>query len=229
MPTPASTRAVTFEAMRDHIGKIPSMAPRPNNWNITGALKYVVSKLQAWPSSQSRTEGYSGAVQNIGVYALTGEPKFKPVKNPGPHRPIDPSLNREGQADKQIAFDYEKEESNSYENMLQAVIYRMNECVPVAYRRSESTGIGVRDYKMTDCPRKIFQDLIDKYGKMSPAERTAMERIWATLWNPRDPIESFFTNLEEVFIQASQHGPAYTSEQLVSRAITSIDATGLML
>lgn len=55
-----------------------------------------------------------------------------------------------------------------------------------------------------------------------------MENIWSSLWNPAEPIEHLFTCLKEVFVQATNHPPAYTTEQLVSKAVTAIEATGLM-
>ena len=54
-----------------------------------------------------------------------------------------------------------------------------------------------------------------------------MEQNWSRPWNPADPIELLFDNLEECCVLSVSARPAYTAEQMIEKAITSIQRTGL--
>ena len=62
---------------------------------------------------------------------------------------------------------------------------------------------------------------------MTPLEKTALERRWSAGWNSNEPIENFFDRLEDCFVMAIMQPPAYTSEQMIDKAKTAIQTTGL--
>lgn len=67
--------------------------------------------------------------------------------DPGAHGKIDPEFNREGQADKQVKFNFEKGKYDSKQNILGAVITGMNATFPTAYREKKGTGLATIPYR----------------------------------------------------------------------------------
>jgi len=53
------------------------------------------------------------------------------------------------------------------------------------------------------------------------------EGIRATSWNPQDLMEALFNCLEESYIMVLINKPAYTQEQMVDKALLSIQSSGL--
>ena len=62
---------------------------------------------------------------------------------------------------------------------------------------------------------------------MTPLEKTALERRWSVGWNSNEPIKNFFDRLEDCFVMAITQPPAYTSKQMIDKAVTAIQTTGL--
>ena len=54
-----------------------------------------------------------------------------------------------------------------------------------------------------------------------------MERRWSESWNLNEPIENIFDRLEDCYVQSITQPPAYTAEQMVDKALTAIQLTGL--
>ena len=71
-------------------------------------------------------------VENPAIFALRCPTPWKWRDDPGAHRKIDPEWNKEGQADKQVEYDFEKGVYDSEQNILGAVIARLNASVPAA-------------------------------------------------------------------------------------------------
>ena len=57
-------------------------------------------------------------------------------------------------------------------------------------------------YTATDDPRAILLSLQRRYGKRTPTEKEEATLQWSRQWNPSDPIEQMFFELEELYIQA---------------------------
>ena len=87
--------------------------------------------------------------------------------------------------------------------------------------------MGVWTFRPTNDPKVILNALRANYGRMTPAEKSAMERRWSESWNPNEPIENFFDRLEDCYVQSITQPPAYTAEQMVDKALTAIHLTGL--
>ena len=87
--------------------------------------------------------------------------------------------------------------------------------------------MGVRTFRPTDDSKTILNTLRANYGRMTPLEKSAMERRWPESWNPKDPIENVFDRLEDCYVQSITQPPAYTAEQMVDKALTAIQSTGL--
>ena len=62
---------------------------------------------------------------------------------------------------------------------------------------------------------------------MTPQEKTAMERRWLAGWDTNGPLENFFDRLEDCFVMSITQPPPYTSEQMIEKAKTAIQTTGL--
>ena len=102
----------------------------------------------------------------------------------------------------------------------------LNKAVPPEYRQILNA-VGTREFRITDAPLQIIQQLRQVYGSLSPAERMNMENAWAEIWYPQVPIESYFKQLEDIFEQALANPPAYIQEQIIVNAITSMEQCGL--
>ena len=87
--------------------------------------------------------------------------------------------------------------------------------------------MGVRTFRPTDDPKQILNTLRLNYGRMTPLEKSTMEKRWTEQWNPNEPIENFFDHLEDCYVQSITQQPAYTSEQMVDKAFTAIQTTRL--
>ena len=87
--------------------------------------------------------------------------------------------------------------------------------------------MGVRTFRQTDDPKIILNALRANYGRMTLAEKTAMERRWSEGWNPNESIDNFFDRLEDCYVQSIAQPPAYTTEQMIDKALTAIQLTGL--
>ena len=75
--------------------------------------------------------------------------------------------------------------------------------------------MGVRTFRPTDDPKLILNTLRSNYGRMTPLEKSTMERRWSKGWIPNEPIESFFDHLEDCYVQPITQPPAYTEVQMV--------------
>ena len=62
---------------------------------------------------------------------------------------------------------------------------------------------------------------------MTPVEKTKMEVDWSAAWNPSEPIELLFNLLEDCYVLSVTAKPAYNQEQMINKALTAIQRTGL--
>ena len=221
-----SVPTVTLEEAIKTVGTAPSLAPRPSGTNIRTLTKYFVKKLASIPSNQSRDHGYSGMIEQKEVYALKCNIPWQDAGDPGPHRKVDPQLNTAGQNDATVEYNFSKGVFDSEQNIRRAVIAQLNQAVPAAYRRNKG-GVGTREYRATDDPKEILDDLRKVYGKLTPTEKTTMENQWNAMWNPQTPVENYFERMEDVYMLAIAHPPAYTEDQMVGKALTSVETCGL--
>ena len=82
-------------------------------------------------------------------------------------------------------------------------------------------------YTPTDDPRAILLNLQHWYGKRTPTEKEEATLQWGQPWNPSEPIEQIFFNLEELYIQAVIAEVPYTMTRLVNQALDKIKKTGI--
>ena len=54
-----------------------------------------------------------------------------------------------------------------------------------------------------------------------------MEADWSADWNPLEPIELLFDWLEDCYLVSVAAKPAYTQDQMIDKALTVIQRTGL--
>ena len=54
-----------------------------------------------------------------------------------------------------------------------------------------------------------------------------METQWSAPWAPAGPVETLFDRLEECYILALRNNPAYTTKQILDKAKTAVEQTGL--
>ena len=82
-------------------------------------------------------------------------------------------------------------------------------------------------YKNNQNPHDIITALCDSYGCPTPAEKEANEMASNMEWDPMDPIEAFFDQLEDCFITAFIAKLPFTKPQLIDKAICAIQCMGL--
>ena len=54
-----------------------------------------------------------------------------------------------------------------------------------------------------------------------------MEADWSAAWNPSELIELLFNILEDCYVLSVAAKPAYTQDQMLDKALTAIQRTGL--
>jgi len=116
----------------------------------------------------------------------------------------------------------------SEKNVRRAVIDALNIAVPKAYRRAQGNlnGIGHVQYKATTEPRTILAQLRALYGKATPSKKLANDNRFKEPWQVgNETIEEIFGRLEECVRIALRTKPAYSVDQLIDKAETSIQLT----
>ena len=93
-------------------------------------------------------------------------------------------------------------------NVNRAIIAGMNLAIPRTYRRAVAGAVVTSSYRFTYDPKVILQVLQDNYGQMTPAEKTKMEADWSAAWNPSEPIELIFNQLEDFYVLSVAEKPA---------------------
>jgi len=77
---------ITYDSVKEMIGILPSLAPRPNAINIRALTLHLEQKLETIPSTQSPENGYVGLVMPNVVYALrSANTPWIHWPDPGPH------------------------------------------------------------------------------------------------------------------------------------------------
>ena len=217
-------KLVTYEEAKTRIGVLPSCYPRPNAKNLRIMIKALIERLQGIPSFQSSRYGYMGFVVSREEYLLTGEQPWNDYPDPGRHRTMGGSASE--QRDKDVRFNYMSNVYNSQENVRQATNDALTAAVPEMYRRAQGQ-LGPAIYTPTEDPRAILHSLNRRYGKRTPTDKEEAMKQWAAPWNPSEPIESMFFELEELYIQAVIAEVPYSLVQLLDQALDKIKKTGL--
>ena len=116
-----------------------------------------------------------GMIKQAAIYALTCGVLWVDWLDPGLCCAINPSNNTAGQADVLVKHTFNKLVFDSQHNIRRAVMNSLNVSVPQAYRRVVGGGVGIRNYCPTNNPLDVLNGPHRFFGKMRPAERTAME------------------------------------------------------
>jgi hypothetical protein len=220
---------VTYAEAVETIIILPSLAPRPNATNLRLLQRVIGDALESITSYQSEEFGFCGMVKSVPIYALRTNIPWVECADPGHHRALDAgqNLTTTEQRNLQVVFQAEKGVHTSQQNVKRATLSAMNAAVPNKYKRAMDANISVTNYKQTERPRDIIEALLRRYGQPLTAENESNEKAWSQLWNPADPIEGMIQRLEECYATTLIFKPAYTLEQMIDKALTSIKATGL--
>ena len=187
----------------------------------------LIDKLTIIPSEQTADLRYSGLAEQDAVYALQTNVAWANFINPGQVPPTDDAWTAEQSRTARNLHTAQKLCYDSESNVRRAINAALNTAIPRTFRRVPGDRMGVRTFRPTDDPKQILNTLRSNYGRMTPLEKSAMEKRWSEQWNPNEPIENFFDRLEDCYVQSITQPPAYTSEQMVDKALTAIQTTGL--
>jgi hypothetical protein len=220
---------IDFDTATAAIGTLPSLHPRPSHANIRALERELFEKLETLQSTQSEEWGFRGLAEQPAEYALKSPTPWVHAPNPGQHRPL--GLTAGATRDAEVIYDAQKIAYQSQATITRAIIAALNVAVPKAFRRATNAAgsaiVGSAAYRSNQYPRDILLHLRSTYGIPSPAERNANEALFAAPWNTAEPIEAYFDRIEDCFVAAMIASPPYTMDQMVTRAITSIQLTGL--
>ena len=221
----AAPPLITLEVAQARLSCPPSLSPRPNSINIRTLILWLDQILTAIASYQSREHGYSGLILQPEVYALRATSEWTDTPNPGVHRAAGGVATE--QRDAQMAYDALRVVFDSEQNVRQAICDALNVAVPTAYKKRAGTGIGTVPYNVTMNPREVLNQLRLTYGRPTPEENDALEKVWNQGWQPSEPIENLFLRLEECYITSLAFGVAYTIEQMTQKAFDAVRRTRL--
>jgi len=185
-----SVPLVTYDNALQLLGDVPNLGNRPTATNIRNLREDLCGKLEAIPSHQSNDYGFCDMIESTEKYDLIcpGAP-WVVWANPGNHCPTtvdvpalpggsttQRSLTREEQADAAIPYDAKRIVYKSETNVRGAVNAKLNGAIPKRFKRSpDPTRISSINFKASDYPRTIFDGLTARYGRPTPAEKTANE------------------------------------------------------
>ena len=230
---------VDFMEISARLQSLPTLAPRPTATNINAFEEQLVDILSTIPSAQSEDHGFRGLVESVEMYAITSAIPWRDWPNPGPtrrgttinpHPTLGQNLDSDVARAEQAVWVAETTQFMSETNVRRAIIDALNTAVPKSYRRAQggTTGIGHTNYKATNQPRDILAQLRTIYGRPSPGEKEVNDNRFKMPWqHGTETIEELFNRLEECYVIALRAKPAYTVEQLVDKAVTSVQLTGL--
>ena len=220
---------IDFETATAAVGTLPSLHPRPSHANIRALERDLFEKLETLQSTQSEEWGFRGLAEQPAEYALKSGTPWVHSPNPGQHRPL--GLAAGPTRDAEAIYAAEKAAYQAQATVTRAVIAALNVAVPKAFRRgTNAVGgaiVGSAAYRSNQDPRAILLALRTTYGIPSPAERNNNEAMFAAPWNTSEPIETYFDRMEDCYVAALIASPPYTMEQMITRALTSIQLTGL--
>ena len=137
----------------------------------------------------------------------------------------DGTLTPVQQRDAEVVFKAATIVHTSQGNVKRAGIGALNRAVPKRYKRTN--GIGTANYKTNQCIREILAGLRDLYGVPTPDEKTRNEARFSAGWASGEPIEELFDRLEDCYIKSIVMQPPFTREQLLDKAKSAIQRTGL--
>lgn len=220
---------IDFDTATTAIGTLPSLHPRPTHSNIRALERTLLERLETLQAAQSEEWGFRGLAEQPAEYALKSATPWTDSPNPGPHRPV--GLAAQPTRDAEATYAAEKTAYLAQATVTRAIIAALNIAVPKQFKRGTTAMggaiIGSTSYRSNHDPRAILLALRTTYGIPTPAERQANDTAFAAPWNSNDPIETFFDRLEDCYVAAIIATPPYTLEQMINRAIMSIQLTGL--
>ena len=226
---PPPSYDIDYDTATAAIGTLPPLIPRPLHANIRALERDLFEKLETLQSTQSEEWGFRGLAEQPAEYALKSATPWVHSPNPGQHRTL--GLNANATRDAEAVYLAEKSAYQAQATVTRAIIAALNVAVPKAFRRG-TTAVGgalirAAAYRSNHDPRAILLALRTTYGIPSPAERNANDALFSAPWNTAEPIETYFDRLEDCFVAAIIASPPYTMEQMMTRAIMSIQLTGL--
>ena len=220
---------IDFDTATSAIGTLPSLHPRPTHSNIRALERTLLERLETLQAAQSEEWGFRGLAEQPTEYALKSATPWRDSPNPGPHRQtgLDAKLTRDAEA----TYEARKAAYLAQATVTRAIIAALNIAVPKQFKRGTTAMggaiIGSASYRSNHDPRTILLSLRTTYGIPTPAERQANDTAFAAPWNSNDPIETFFDRLEDCYVAAIIATPPFTIDQMMNRAIMSIQLTGL--
>ena len=167
---------VTFADAVLAIGVLPSLSPRPCATNIRALTIDIIDKLTIGPSEQTVDLEFSGLVEQDAVYALQTNVLWVSFINPGQVPETNPLWTREESAVSVLLHAALKICWDSESNMGRAINAALNVAVPRIFRRVPGGLVGVRTFRPTDDLKVILNHLRANYGRMTPLEKTALEK-----------------------------------------------------
>ena len=112
------------------------MAPRPTSTNIWAFRAFLGMKLTSIRSLQSASYGYSGKVEQLEVYTLTGKQAWEDFPDPGNTRPhANGTLNATQQKDMEALWTGAREVYSSQIAIRTTIIDALNDAVPEGYNK----------------------------------------------------------------------------------------------
>jgi hypothetical protein len=215
--------SLTFERVKEHLGAIPTMHPRPTFDNINNAVIHLVRKLQQLPAPhQSTRNGYAGKILGTSEYALLDNQAWNDWPYPGPHHTFPTGAASEIREQEKVVWTANTEVYNSEQNVDRAVIAALDIAVPDDFK---SGGAATNGWSGDMAARDIIANLKEKYGKPGPADKAKIEAIFMKPYNPSRPIESMLKELETARMMSILAKIPYTMEQLLDKALTKIQVT----
>jgi len=210
-----SVQQYSYDHFKSVISKLPKITTRPDVDSIRGLQMHGVVRAMKFPTTQSQLMGYSGLLLQPAIYNLSEPTPWQDTPDPRRNFELPPNifLTATEMSNSKCRFDQDKLERTNQENFKRAMRDAVDKAIPNEYKPGQ--GVGVRGFG-TMTLAEIFAYIYQNYGIVSPMELQKLSRQLDQKWNPNEPIESLFKNIEDIALFAIVADKPFQTHTLIT-------------
>ena len=214
----------------DIVAKFPTktISPiqgEPDYATISQLLQLLYGNAASLPTTLAGGQhGHIGLIMTAGLYATLSPTAYEAPPDPGP-TPVhanNASVNKREQTT--VEHSEARRVFNNHANMddaLKAFVIDSIEDTYLCEMRNKYTGyLGVTT-------RDLFDHLLDRYGKITPADIEACKTKMNAPIDASQPIDVFFQRIDDCVQYAADGRVAFTTDQIMQTAYHAVSTSGV--
>jgi hypothetical protein len=205
---------------------IPPIEGLPTYESITDVTRLLNTNAASIHSELGDGQlGHLALTISPAVYATLSAIPFVAPPNPGPVPVLVPNVGTTAQI-QGIIRDHKESlrlwrEYNHVDAALKQQLIRAVDQLYICTLQHRHTGFA------NVTTRQLIQHLLNTYGNITPTELAQNDIKFRTAYEPAQPIEALFSQLEDAMDYADAGGNPYTAAQVVTNAYSIMFSTGL--